>query len=68
MRIEVDYYGVGKNRVYYATPATQGRPRKSAKIVKSRKAFATGATSKEAVANLLDVIGFVPYDFDNPTD
>lgn len=60
MRIEVTYKGVAKNRVYYATPVTQGRPRKTAEIVKSRKPFATGSTSREAIQNLLDKVGFVP--------
>jgi hypothetical protein len=62
MRVELSYYGVGKNRVYYATPATQGRPRKSAKIVKSRKVFATGTTRSEAIENLKSAVGFVPSD------
>jgi hypothetical protein len=61
MRIEVTYKGVAKNRVYYATPVTQGRPRKTAEIVKSRKPFATGSTKDEAVKNLLSEIGFVPH-------
>ncbi len=60
MRIEVTYKGVAKNRVYYATPVTRGRPRKTAEIIKSNKPFATGATSREAVQNLLDMVGFVP--------
>lgn len=61
MRIEVTYKGVAKNRVYFATPVTQGRPRKSAEIVKSRKPFATGSTKNEAVQNLLTEVGFVPF-------
>ncbi len=61
MRIEVTYKGVAKNRVYYATPVTQGRPRKTVEIVKSKKPFATGSTRDEAVKNLLDVVGFVPF-------
>lgn len=61
MRIEVTYKGVAKNRVYYATPVTQGRPRKTAEIVKSRKPFATGSTKDEAVKNLLSEIGFIPH-------
>jgi hypothetical protein len=60
MLIEITYKGVAKNRVYYATPVTQGRPRKTAEIVKSRKPFATGATKDEAVKNLLDLVGFTP--------
>ena len=60
MRIEVTYKGVAKNRVYFATPVTRGRPRKTAEIVKSRKPFATGSTKQEAVQNLLTKIGFVP--------
>lgn len=62
MRVEVSYKGVANNRVYYATPASAGRPRKTAEIVKSTKPFATGKTSREAVQNLLDEIGFVPFD------
>jgi len=61
MRIELTYKGVAKNRVYFVTPVTQGRPRKSAEIVKSRKPFATGKTKDEAVRNLLDVVGFKPF-------
>lgn len=62
MRIETSYVGVARNRVYYATPVTAGRPRKSAAITKTKKVFATGATRSEAVQNLLDEIGFVPSD------
>jgi len=61
MRIELTYKGVAKNRVYYATPVTQGRPRKTAEITKSRKPFATGATKQEAISNLLEKVGFVPH-------
>ena len=61
MRIEVTYKGVAKNRVYYATPVTQGRPRKTAEIIKSKKPFATGNTRQEAVQNLLNEVGFVPF-------
>lgn len=61
MRVEVTYKGVAKNRVYYATPVTQGRPRKTAEIIKSSKPFATGATRTEAIQNLLDLVGFVPH-------
>lgn len=61
MRIEVSYVGVAKNRVYYATPVTAGRPRKGAAITKSKKDFATGATRAEAIQNLLEKIGFVPH-------
>ena len=62
MRIEVSYKGVAKNRVYFATEAKAGRPRKTAEIVKSKKVFATGATRNEAVNNLLEKVGFVPAD------
>lgn len=62
MRVEVSYVGVAKNRVYYATPATQGRPRKTDAIVKSKKVFATGSTRSEAIENLKDAVGFVPFD------
>jgi hypothetical protein len=62
MRVEVSYVGVAKNRVYYATPATQGRPRKNAAITKSRKVFATGSTRSEAIENLKSAVGFVPFD------
>ncbi len=61
MRIELSYRGVAKNRVYYATPVTQGRPRKTAEIIKSKKPFATGSTREEAVQNLLTEVGFVPF-------
>ena len=61
MRIELSYRGVAKNRVYYATPVTQGRPRKTAEIIKSKKPFATGNTRQEAVQNLLNEVGFVPF-------
>jgi len=60
MRIELTFRGVAKNRVYFATPVTQGRPRKTAEIIKSRKPFATGSTKQEAIQNLLDKVGFVP--------
>jgi hypothetical protein len=62
LRVEVTYKGVARNRIYYATPATAGRPRKTDEILKSRKPFATGETRNEAVQNLLDLIGFVPAD------
>jgi 3-isopropylmalate dehydratase small subunit len=61
MRIEVTFKGVAKNRVYYATPVTQGRPRKTAEIIKSKKPFATGSTRQEAVQSLLTLVGFVPH-------
>jgi hypothetical protein len=61
MRIELTYKGVAKNRVYYATPVKQGRPRKSEEIIKSRKPFATGKTRQEAISNLLEKVGFVPH-------
>lgn len=61
MRIEVTYRGVAKNRVYYATPVTQGRPRKTAEIIKSKKPFATGSTRDEAIQNLLEKVNFVPF-------
>jgi len=60
MRIEVTYKGVAKNRVYFATPATAGRPRKTREIIKSKKPFATGSTRSEAIKNLLDEVGFEP--------
>ncbi len=61
MRIELTFKGVAKNRVYYATPVTQGRPRKTAEIIKSKKPYATGSTRDEAIQNLLDIVGFVPH-------
>lgn len=61
MRIELTYKGVAKNRVYYATPVTQGRPRKTEEIVKSKKPFATGSTREEAINNLLKEVEFVPH-------
>ena len=60
MRIEVSFKGVARNRVYFATEATAGRPRKTAEIVKSKKPFATGATRSEAISNLLEKVGFEP--------
>lgn len=60
MRVEVSYTGVAKNRVYFATEATAGRPRKTAAIVKSKKVFATGATRSEAITKYLDMVGFQP--------
>lgn len=65
MRIEISYEGVAKNRVYYATPLTQGRPRKTKAILKSKKPFATGSTRSEAIQNLLNEVGFVPSDEQN---
>jgi len=62
MRVEVSYEGVAKNRIYYATPATAGRPRKGMAIKKSKKPFATGKTRSEAIQNLLDLIGFTASD------
>jgi len=62
MRIELDYEGVAKNRRYYATPASAGRPRKDSKISKSTKPFAVGATRNEAIQSLLEMVGFVPHD------
>ena len=60
MRIELTYKGVAKNRVYFATEAKAGRPRKTAEIVKSKKTFATGATRSEAISNYLSLVGFEP--------
>lgn len=60
MQIELTHKGVAKNRVYFATPLTAGRPRKTAEIIKSKKPFATGSTRDEAISNLLDLIGFAP--------
>lgn len=60
MRIELSYTGVAKNRVYYATEAKQGRPRKTAAITKSRKPFATGKTRTEAINGLLEMLGRAP--------
>jgi hypothetical protein len=60
VRIELSYTGVGRNRVYYATEAKAGRPRKSAAIVKSKKVFATGSTKDEAITNYLEMVGFQP--------
>lgn len=60
MRIELSYKGVGKNRRYFATPVTAGRPRKTTEIVKSRKVFAEGASRDEAINGLLEAVGFTP--------
>ena len=60
MRIELSYTGVARNRVYFATEATAGRPRKTAGIVKSKKVFATGSTRTEAITNLLEKVNFTP--------
>lgn len=60
MRIELSYKGVGKNRRYFATPMTAGRPRKGAEIVKSRKVFVEAPTRDAAIQGLLDAIGFQP--------
>lgn len=62
MRIELSWSGVASNRVYFATEAKQGRPRKTDAISKSRKPFATGATKQEAIDKFLDMVGFVPHD------
>ena len=61
MRVEVTYKGVANNRVYYATPVSAGRPRKESEITKSRKPFATGSTRSEAIENLKELLGFVPF-------
>jgi hypothetical protein len=60
MRIELSYTGVAKNRVYFATEAKAGRPRKTKEIVKSKKVFATGSNRSEAISNYLAKVGFTP--------
>ena len=60
MRIELSHKGVAKNRVYFATEAKAGRPRKTAEIVKSKKTFATGSTRDAAISGLLEAVGFEP--------
>jgi hypothetical protein len=60
MRIELTHKGVAKNRVYFATEAKAGRPRKTKEIVKSKKVFATGKTRDEAIQNFLEATGFEP--------
>ena len=61
MKIEVSYYGVGRNRVYFATKAGAGRPRKHDKLDdSSKKEYVTGSSRKEAVDNFLDYINFSP--------
>lgn len=62
MKIDLTWEGVAKNRVYYATPYSAGRPRKTLAIKKSKKPFATGKTRTEAIQNLLDLIGFQASD------
>jgi len=60
VRIELSHKGVARNRVYFATEAKAGRPRKTAEIVKSKKTFATGSTKTEAIAGLLNALDFKP--------
>jgi len=58
VKLEIAYKGVGRNRTYYVTKATAGRPRHSDAIIKSKKMFATGATRSEAIANFMEMSGF----------
>lgn len=60
MRIELSYEGVARNRVYFATPVTAGRPRKTERIVKTRKVYGEGTTRDEAIQNLLKAVDFKP--------
>ena len=61
MRIELTTMGRGSNQRVFATPVTAGRPRKTDEIVKSRKVFFVGRTKAEAVAGLLERVGFKPH-------
>lgn len=60
MKIELSWYGVGKQRKYFATRATAGRPRHTDVITKSKKLFVESSTREGAIEGLKEAVGFQP--------